>query len=181
MQFRQDLVDGMTDQLVRNGKWGSDLAAIHSGCGAGTQLLITESGEAERDGLRAFEIPDRDPIAVSAAAEFDGAAKTCADRSGRDGEFVGILDVGHDIGRLPQRVGSDRLQADGPVAALAGARHADDVELHVAAQRMALKGVSDPVLDLVEGCRRFRKECLEIHVDPLQPQPGVAPATSSLG
>jgi hypothetical protein len=66
------LVDGMTDQLVRNGKWGSDLAAIHSGCGAGTQLLITESGEAERDGLRAFEIPDRDPIAVSAAAEFDG-------------------------------------------------------------------------------------------------------------
>jgi hypothetical protein len=66
------LVDGMTDQLVRGGKWGSDLAAVHSSCGTGTQLLISESGDTERDGLRAFEIPDRDPVAVSSAVEFDG-------------------------------------------------------------------------------------------------------------
>ena len=66
------LVDGMTDQLIRGGKWGSDLAAVHSSCGTGTQLLVSESGDTERDSLRAFEIPDRDPVAVSSAADFDG-------------------------------------------------------------------------------------------------------------
>src|SRR6202140_3709323 len=66
------LVDGMTDQLIRGGKWGSDLAAVHSSCGTGTQLLASESGDAERDGLRAFEVPDRDPVLASSAVEFDG-------------------------------------------------------------------------------------------------------------
>ena len=71
------LVDGMTDQAVRGAKWGSDLAAIHSGCGVGTQLLVSageslEPGSTERDSLRAFEIPDREPVAVSAAVEFSG-------------------------------------------------------------------------------------------------------------
>src|SRR5208282_2448050 len=66
------LVDGMTDQAIRGAKWGSDLAAVHSSCGTGTQLLATENGDTERDGLRAFEIPDRDPVAASSAGEFDG-------------------------------------------------------------------------------------------------------------
>src|SRR6202521_4501098 len=66
------LVDGMTDQLIRGGKWGSDLAAVHSSCGTGTQLLASESGDAERDGLRALEAPDRDPVTASSAVEFDG-------------------------------------------------------------------------------------------------------------
>jgi hypothetical protein len=66
------LVDGMTDQLIRGGKWGSDLAAVHSSCGTGTQLLASDSGDAERDGLRAFEVPDRDPVAASSAVELDG-------------------------------------------------------------------------------------------------------------
>src|SRR5208282_4063798 len=66
------LVDGMTDQLIRGGKWGSDLAVVNSRCGTGTQLLVSESGDTEHDGMRAFEIPDRDPVAVSSAAEFDG-------------------------------------------------------------------------------------------------------------
>jgi hypothetical protein len=73
------LVDGITDLAIRGAKskWGGDLAAVHSSCGAGTQLLVSESenlerGDADRDSLRAFEIPDRDPVAVSAAVEFDG-------------------------------------------------------------------------------------------------------------
>lgn len=71
------LVDGMTDQAIRREKWGSDLAAVHSSCGAGMQLLVSESGDmvsrnSERDGLSAFEIPDRDPVAASSAVEFDG-------------------------------------------------------------------------------------------------------------
>jgi len=66
------LVDGMTDQAIRGAKWGSDLAAVHSSCGTGTQILASESGDTEHDGLRAFEIPDRDPVAASSAVEFDG-------------------------------------------------------------------------------------------------------------
>jgi len=71
------LVDGTTDQVIRGAKWGSDLAAVHSSCGAGTQLLVSESGSAgrgdlERDGLRAFEIPDRELVAASSPLEFDG-------------------------------------------------------------------------------------------------------------
>ena len=66
------LVDGVTDQLLRGVKWGSDIAAVRSSCGTGTQILVSESGDSERDGLRAFEIPDRDPIVVSSAVEFDG-------------------------------------------------------------------------------------------------------------
>jgi hypothetical protein len=66
------LVDGTTDQLVRGVKWGSDIAAIRSSCGTGTQILATESGDSERDGLRAFEIPDRDPVVASAAVELEG-------------------------------------------------------------------------------------------------------------
>jgi len=66
------LVDGLTDQAIRGGKWGSDLAAVHSGCGSGTQLLVSDSGNPERDALRAFEIPDRDPVVASSALEFEG-------------------------------------------------------------------------------------------------------------
>ena len=67
-----DFVDGITDQTIRGANWGSDLAAVRSSCGTGAQLLATESGDTERDGVRAFEVPDRDPVAVSSAVEFDG-------------------------------------------------------------------------------------------------------------
>ena len=66
------LVDGITDQSMRGGHTGSDLAAVHSNCGLGTQLLISESGEPEGDTLRAYEIPDRDSVPVSSPLEFDG-------------------------------------------------------------------------------------------------------------
>jgi len=66
------LVDGMTDQAVRSVKWGGDLSALHSACGTGTQMLASESGDGEHDSLRAFEIPDRDPVAASAPIEFEG-------------------------------------------------------------------------------------------------------------
>lgn len=71
------LVDGMTDQRVtdllsRGVKWGSDLAAVHSACGSGTQLLVSDSGNPDRDALRAFEVPDRDPVPASAPVEFEG-------------------------------------------------------------------------------------------------------------
>ena len=70
------MIDGITDQAIRSAHWGSDLAALRSSCGAGMQLLVSDSGDLnpdnKRDTLRAFEIPDRDPVAVSSPLEFDG-------------------------------------------------------------------------------------------------------------
>ena len=66
------LVDGMADQVLRGARWGSDLAAVHSTCGTGSQILASEPGDPEHDALRAFEIPDRDPVAASSALDFDG-------------------------------------------------------------------------------------------------------------
>jgi len=88
------LVDGVTDQAIRgansNSKLGSDLAAVHSTCGSGTQLLVSENGDglsgiSDHDTLRAFEIPDRDPVAASAAAEFDGQITALWPDSGGNG------------------------------------------------------------------------------------------------
>lgn len=66
------LMDGFTDQAVRGLRWGSDLSAVRSNCGSGTQILATDTGDSPRDSLRAFEIPDREPVAVSSAIDFDG-------------------------------------------------------------------------------------------------------------
>jgi len=65
-------IDGISDQALRGLRWGSDLAAVHSSCGTGTQILASEAGNPEHDSLRAFEVPDRDPVAASSAIEFDG-------------------------------------------------------------------------------------------------------------
>ena len=66
------MIDGITDQAIRSAHWGSDLAAVRSSCGTGVQLLVSDGGDSERDRLHAFEIPDRDPVAVSSLLEFDG-------------------------------------------------------------------------------------------------------------
>ncbi|HVZ18995.1 MAG TPA: hypothetical protein VG897_17900, partial [Terriglobales bacterium] len=53
--------------------WGSDIAAVKSGCGGGTQLLVTSAvDDTSTDSLRAFEIPDRNPVQVSAGTDFSG-------------------------------------------------------------------------------------------------------------
>lgn len=66
------LVDGFTDVAIRGGHTGSDLAAVRSNCGLGTQILVSESGEPEHDTLRTYEIPDREPVVVSSPLEFAG-------------------------------------------------------------------------------------------------------------
>lgn len=84
------LVDGVTDQAIRGVRWGSDVAAVHSSCGAGTQLLASEVesprlGEKEHDNLRAYEVPDRDPVAVSTMVEFVGQISALWPESGGNG------------------------------------------------------------------------------------------------
>jgi len=69
------LVDGVSDQAAKLG-WGSDLTSVKTVCGAGWQVLSSAAVRSEdnpsEDAVRAYEFPDRDPVAVSAAAEFAG-------------------------------------------------------------------------------------------------------------
>lgn len=65
------LLDGITDQAARVG-WGSELASIKTGCGAGWQALAVRTGDFGSDSVRAFEFPDRDPVPASQAVDFNG-------------------------------------------------------------------------------------------------------------
>ncbi len=68
---RVHMVDGMGDQATKL-DWGSDLTSVKTTCGAGWQVLATSSEEGNEDSVRAYELPDRDPVAVSAAVDFTG-------------------------------------------------------------------------------------------------------------
>lgn len=65
------LLDGMNDQSAKL-SWGSDLTSVKTACGAGWQVLATNAGNQTENSLRAFELPDRDPVAVSAPLDLPG-------------------------------------------------------------------------------------------------------------
>ena len=65
------LLDGISEQTARV-NWGSDLASVKTSCGSGWQVLATRPGDNSGDSIRAFEVPDRDPVAVSPPLEFSG-------------------------------------------------------------------------------------------------------------
>jgi hypothetical protein len=73
-------IDGKV-QLIENGAlktvagardWGSDFAALHSGCGSGWQIVASGSGEASSDSLRAYELPAQEAVPASAALPVNG-------------------------------------------------------------------------------------------------------------
>jgi hypothetical protein len=53
--------------------WGSDIATLHSGCGAGAQMIASSSGEAINDSLRAYDLSAQEAVAVSTPLEMGGA------------------------------------------------------------------------------------------------------------
>jgi hypothetical protein len=65
------MIDGMSDRAVNWG-WGSDLASVKTACGAGWQVLAAGAGDQSGDSIRAYEFPDRDPVAVSEEVSFPG-------------------------------------------------------------------------------------------------------------
>lgn len=56
--------------------WGSDFAALGSGCGAGTQVVASGSGSAANDSLRAYEIPALEAVAASEPLAVGGDVMT---------------------------------------------------------------------------------------------------------
>jgi len=69
---RVHMIDGMSDQSSKF-DWGSDITTVKTACGAGWQVLAATSGVQAQDSVRAYEFPDRDPVAVSAAVDLPGA------------------------------------------------------------------------------------------------------------
>ena len=66
------MIDGINDQAARF-DWGSDLTNVKTSCGASWQVLATSPEEGTADSVRAYEFPDRDPVAVSTAIDFPGS------------------------------------------------------------------------------------------------------------
>jgi hypothetical protein len=64
--------NGALKPIAGTRDWGSDFAVIHSGCGTGTQIIASSSGEAAADSLRAYEFPALEAIPVSAPLELLG-------------------------------------------------------------------------------------------------------------
>jgi len=73
-------VDGKV-RLVENGAlvtvagtrdWGSDVAVLHSGCGARMQVIASGSGEAMSDSLRAYDVPALEAVPASAPLMMEG-------------------------------------------------------------------------------------------------------------
>lgn len=73
-------IDG-TVEIVENGAmtpvagardWGSDFAMLQTGCGAGIQVVASNSGEGEADSLRAYELPAQEALAASAPLGMNG-------------------------------------------------------------------------------------------------------------
>ncbi|MGE5056498.1 MAG: hypothetical protein ACM3WP_20240 [Acidobacteriota bacterium] len=65
------ILDGIRDQISGT-DWGSDIATVRTSCGAGWQVLATKAADQSGDSVRAYELPDRDPIAVSASISLPG-------------------------------------------------------------------------------------------------------------
>jgi hypothetical protein len=85
---------GAQVEVTGSRDWGSDLAAVRSGCGAGVQVLADAAGGqaqgsaqgAAQDSLRAYEINGREAVAVSAAIAFDGSVSALSASSGASGD-----------------------------------------------------------------------------------------------
>jgi hypothetical protein len=66
-------LDGISDLAVSTSGWGSEVASVKSSCGTGWQLLATSNSDGSRpDTVRAYQFPDRDPVAVSEAVDLGG-------------------------------------------------------------------------------------------------------------
>jgi hypothetical protein len=66
------LVDGVSKQSLSGLGFGSDLAVVRSTCGSGLQVLASSNTDNATDAVRAFEIPDREPVPISPLLEFAG-------------------------------------------------------------------------------------------------------------
>jgi hypothetical protein len=82
-------VDGMTDQVWHAVPWGSDAAAVHTGCGAGWQVAASGKTDTGNDDLKVYDVPDREPMAMSAGLSFPG--RITALWAGSEAQAVAVI------------------------------------------------------------------------------------------
>jgi hypothetical protein len=71
--------------------WGSNLAALHSGCGSGWQLLVSAPGDTTRpDSVQALEITGREALPISAPIDLAGSISALW-TSGKGSETVNAV------------------------------------------------------------------------------------------
>lgn len=81
------LLDNGTLKTIAGARdWGSDFAALHTGCGSGAQIVASGSGTAPNDSLRAYELPALEAVPFSAPLAMDGAVTALA--SSPDGKAL---------------------------------------------------------------------------------------------
>jgi hypothetical protein len=66
------LLDGHRDMVVPRTGWGSDMVSVHSNCGTGWQVLANNNGGPTDDSIRAYEVPDHEPLPASPPVVFSG-------------------------------------------------------------------------------------------------------------
>jgi len=67
------LYEDSTEPAATFSGWGSDIAAIGSGCDTTWQVLVTRPGDwTQRDAIEGVEIIDRQALTISQPVEFDG-------------------------------------------------------------------------------------------------------------
>lgn len=82
-------VDGLNDQVWRGVQWGSDIAAVHTGCGRGWQVLASSNKDSFADELRVYDVADREAVAVSAPLTLAG--RITALWTGAENEAVVVM------------------------------------------------------------------------------------------
>ena len=66
-------LNGLTAPVATIPDWGSNIAAVQSGCGTGWQILISFPNDLNHaDAVQAMEIQNREAVSVSAATELSG-------------------------------------------------------------------------------------------------------------
>lgn len=85
-------IDGGAAQPLTSAQdWGSDIAALHSGCGAGTQVIAASNGHLpNEDTLRAYEILNRQATAISTPLLFNGSVVSLWSRAGESTVAAGV-------------------------------------------------------------------------------------------
>ena|SRR5215468_7293924 len=81
-------LDGISEQVSRL-NWGSDMTSVRTSCGSGWQILATGTGDHATDTVRAFEVADREPVAVSQGVDFAGGI-TALWTEGKGGTAVAV-------------------------------------------------------------------------------------------
>jgi hypothetical protein len=92
------MLDGISDQNAGNPGWGSDIAAVHTACGSGWQVLATgaddesDKNKSSQDSIRAYELSDREAVPASRPLEFSGRVTALWSQSD-ESSAVGIIQI----------------------------------------------------------------------------------------